>query len=171
MPKEPFQAAHKGQPCQGARIPLGKKERYLGTRDRTWRKHWKTSLEIIINAAIMPQYIPWYFSRPTTMQGGALFHENNVTKLKYPSYPPTRTLLCVPPLGVIYVLLCGVVLPNGIDSGSKKAWGKYKYHTSLWQYHDFNKLLITNIRNVLWLHYTRGLLSDVSCSHVLSVLD
>lgn len=94
MPKEPFQAAHKGQPCQGAGIPLGKKEMYLGTRDRIWRKHWKTSLEIIIKAAIMPLYIPWYFSRPTTMQGGALFHGNNVTKLKSLHVLPQDFALC-----------------------------------------------------------------------------
>lgn len=82
MPKKPFQAAHKGQPCQSAGMPLGKTGMYLGTRNRPWRKHRMTSLEIMINAAIMPQYILWYFWRPRTMQRGALFHGKNVTKLE-----------------------------------------------------------------------------------------
>lgn len=63
------------------------------------------------------------------MQRGALFHGNKVTKLKGLHMLPQG--LCVPLLGVIYALLCGIMLPNGIDSQSKEAWGGHKYHTGL----------------------------------------
>lgn len=63
--------------------------------------------------------------------GGCPVPWEKCDKTEMPSYAPTRTLFCVPVLGVTYALLCGVMLPNGTDSGSKEAWGKHKYHTCL----------------------------------------
>ena len=57
--------------------------------------------------------------------GGALFHGNRMTrasKTERPSCAGMRTLLWLPVLGVIYALLCRVMLTNGINSVSKEAW-------------------------------------------------